>query len=145
MSLEERIGRLEAIQEIHQLLIAYGRTLDARDFEGYSRLFARDGTWTGGFGSASSPAGILAMLEKSLGKTGDALPSGSHHLMTNFSIEPAGEEAKAWSRWSFVVGDAEGKPVILYSGQYDDVLVREDGRWRFKSRTVTGDLPRPKP
>ena len=141
MSLEDRIRRLEDIEEIRLVLIAYGKTLDAHDFEGYSRLFARDGTWTGGFGSATGPAGIKAMLDNSIGAAG--LPSGSHHLMTSMAIEPDGDQAKAWSRWSFVVAGEDGKPVTLYAGQYDDVLVREDGHWRFQTRTVTGDLPRP--
>ncbi len=141
MSLEDRIRRLEDIEEIRAVLIAYGRTLDAHDFDGYSRLFAREGTWTGGFGSATGPADIKAMLDRSIGSAG--LPSGSHHLMTSMAIEPDGDKARAWSRWSFVVAGADGKPVTLYAGQYDDVLIREDGRWRFQSRTVTGDLPRP--
>ena len=141
MTLEHRIRRLEDIEEIRAVLIAYGRTLDQRDFEGYSRLFARDGTWTGGFGSATGPAAILAMLEQNLGAAGSALPSGSHHLLTNMSIEPDGDKAQAWSRWSFVVAGADGKPSILFTGQYDDVLTREDGRWRFRSRTVSADFP----
>ena len=32
----------------------------------------------------------------------------------------------------------------IASGRYDDVLVREDGRWRFKRRVASNDIPAPK-
>ena len=34
--------------EIHGLLVDYGRTLDARDFDGFAALFARDGVYLSG-------------------------------------------------------------------------------------------------
>jgi hypothetical protein len=30
--------------------------------------------------------------------------------------------------------------VIAQAGRYDDVLVRENGRWKFKRRTASSDL-----
>ena len=55
LCLEARIQRLEDIQEIRDLLTSYGRLLDAHDLAGYSRLFAKNGEWVGGFGSAKVP------------------------------------------------------------------------------------------
>jgi hypothetical protein len=66
-SLGARIQRLEDIEEIRVLLTNYGRFLDAHDLAPYSQLFARDGEWVGGFGSAKGPAGIQALMEKNLG------------------------------------------------------------------------------
>src|SRR5262249_29539302 len=51
-TVEARLQRLEDIEEIRLLLLDYGRFLDARDLAAYSRLFAKDGEWVGGFGSA---------------------------------------------------------------------------------------------
>jgi hypothetical protein len=34
--------------------------------------------------------------------------------------------------------------VISQAGRYDDTLVRENGRWRFKRRVASSDLPAPK-
>jgi hypothetical protein len=31
--------------------------------------------------------------------------------------------------------------VILQSGHYDDMVVREDGRWKFKKRAASNDIP----
>src|SRR5678816_3015052 len=84
-SLASRLQRLEDMEEIRALLLDYGRFLDARDLPAYSRLFAKDGEWVGGFGSAQGPAGILAFMEKNLG-TGPNR-SNSYHLLTNFVID----------------------------------------------------------
>jgi ketosteroid isomerase-like protein len=141
-SIEERLRRLEDLEEIRAVLTAYGRLLDQRDLAGYARLFARNGTWTGPYiGSAEGPAAIQALLEKNLSAVAGDDPAGAHHIMSNMVVELAGDTATAWSRWTYVIpGDAR-KPSIALSGHYDDVLTRESGRWRFKSRVVSGDLP----
>jgi hypothetical protein len=133
-SIAARLQRLEDIEEIRTLLVDYGRHLDSRDLVAYSRLFAKDGEWVGGFGSAKSPAGILEFMQKNLG-TGPNR-NGSYHIMSNFEIEVKGDTATARSRWTFVVPGADGKPAISQAGRYEDVLIREDGRWKFKKRTA---------
>jgi len=139
-TLAARVQRLEDIEEIRTLLIDYGRLLDAHDLAGYSHLFAKDGEWVGGFGSAKGPAAIQALMEKNLGVTRTSKPGSTYHLLTNFEIDPHGDTATAWSRWSFTV-TADNKPSILYGGHYDDTLVREDGHWRFERRTAENDIP----
>jgi len=141
-SLLARLQRLEDMEEIRTLLLDYGRFLDARDLPSYSRLFAKDGEWVGGFGSAQGPAGILAFMEKNLG-TGPNR-GNTYHILSNFVIEVKGDFATAWSRWTFITPAADGKPVISQAGRYDDTLVREGGRWRFKRRTASNDIPAPK-
>src|SRR5262245_1854094 len=138
-SIAARLQRLEDIEEIRTLLTDYGRLLDSRDLAGYSRLFAKDGEWVGGFGSAQSPEGILAFMQKNLG-TGPNR-SGSYHILSSFEIEVKGDTATAWSRWTFIVAGADGKPVLSQAGRYDDILVRENGKWRFKRRTAMNDIP----
>ena len=68
-SLAARVEKLEAEEAIRMLLVDYGRSLDARDFAKYASLFARDGSWTGGFGTATGPAAIKAMMDKDIGST----------------------------------------------------------------------------
>lgn len=141
-SLAARLQRLEDMEEIRTLLLDYGRHLDSRDLAAYSRLFAKDGEWVGGFGSVQTPAGIQAFMEKNLG-TGPNR-TNTYHLLTNFVIEVKGDTATAWSRWTFVTPGPDGRPVIAQAGRYDDNLVRENGRWRFKRRVASSDLPAPK-
>jgi 3-phenylpropionate/cinnamic acid dioxygenase small subunit len=144
-SLEARIQRLEDTQEIRDLLTSYGRLLDAHDLAGYSQLFARNGEWVGGFGSAKGPAAILALMKKNLGASPKGKPGSTYHLLTNFMIEVNGDTATAWSRWSFTVTGADKKPSILYGGHYDDKLIREDGHWKFLRRVAVNDIPQSDP
>ena len=141
-ALAARLQRLEDTEEIRNLLLDYGRFLDARDLHAYSQLFAKDGEWVGGFGSAKGPDGILAFMEKNLG-TGPNR-GNTFHILSNFVIDVKGDTATAWSRWTFVTPGADGKPVISQAGRYDDTLVRENGKWRFKRRTASSDIPAPK-
>jgi SnoaL-like domain len=140
-----RIQRLEDIEEIRTVLTNYGRFLDAHDLVSYSNLFAADGEWVGGFGTGKGPAGVLALMEKNLGATAKSKPGSTYHLLTNFLVDVHGDTATAWSRWNFVVTSADNKPSILYGGHYDDTLVRENGRWKFKRRVAVNDIPHSDP
>ena len=138
--LERRLQRLEDENEIRNLLLDYGRHLDARDFKSYASLFARDGEWVGGFGTVSGPANIQAFMEKNMG-TGPNRRN-DYHLLSNFVITVNGDTATAWSRWAFVVPGQSGA-TIAQAGRYDDTLVRENGRWRFKKRVASNDTAPP--
>jgi uncharacterized protein (TIGR02246 family) len=141
-SIAARLQRLEDMEEIRTLLLDYGRFLDSRDLVAYSRLFAKDGEWVGGFGSARGPDEILAFMRKNLGTGTNS--SNTFHILSNFEIATDRDTATAWSRWTYITPGADGKPVISQAGRYDDVLVRENGRWKFKRRVASNDIPAPK-
>jgi hypothetical protein len=67
----------------------------------------------------------------------------NYHLLSNFVITVNGDTATAWSRWAFVVPGDRGA-AIAQAGRYDDTLVRENGRWRFKKRVASNDTPGPR-
>ena len=140
-SLASRVQKFEDKEEIQVLLLDYGRHLDNRDFAAYSSLFAKDGEWVGGFGTiGGGPPAIQAFMEKAMG-TGPNRGK-NYHLLSNFVIDVKGDTATAWSRWAFVV-PAEKGAVISQAGRYDDTLVREGGRWRFKRRVASNDTGGP--
>ena len=139
-SLAAKVQRLEDEEEIRNVLVSYGRNLDAHDFGAYSRLFAKEGEWVGGFGSVKGPAAIEALMVKSIGTPGK--PSSTYHLLTNFLIDVHGDTATAWSRWTYVTPGPDKKPVMAQGGHYEDTLIRENGRWKFSRREAFGDLPR---
>jgi len=140
-SAEARLQRFADKEEIANVLLTYGRSLDARDFATYSSLFAEDGEWVGGFGSVKGPANIKAFMEKNMG-TG-ANTTNNYHLLSNFVINVTGDTATAWSRWAFVQPQQNGGAVIAQAGRYDDTFVRENGVWKFKKRTAGNDTGRP--
>jgi uncharacterized protein (TIGR02246 family) len=141
-SLEQRVRKLEDTEAIRSLLIAYGRALDRRDFNAYGELFAQEGTWTGGMGSATSPAGIAKMVAEGFSKMSPAQYENSNHVMTSMDIQVNGDTATAWSRWIWVVKGDDSRPRTERGGHYEDTLVRENGQWKFKSRRAVTEITR---
>jgi uncharacterized protein (TIGR02246 family) len=137
-SVAARLKVFEDKAEIEALLLDYGRHLDNRDFAGYASLFAKDGQWIGGFGTVPA-ADIKAFMEKAMGTQNTAK---NYHLLSNFVITVNGDAATAWSRWAFVVPGQQGA-TIAQAGRYDDELVRENGRWKFKKRVASNDTAGP--
>jgi ketosteroid isomerase-like protein len=140
-SFAERLRRLEDAEQIRQLNLEYRRHLDARDLDAYGRLFAEDGEWLGGTGYGRGPAGITAMLtEKLPGNPGPPGPT-SWHLVTESAIDVQGDRAAGTVTWALIQrGDAD-TPVMRLLGHYDDVYVREHGRWRYQRRVAYTDIP----
>ena len=140
-SLEARLQVLEDKQEIHALLMEYGRTLDARDFAGFERLFAKDAE----YGSARSepvkgPENIRVLLEGQLKKNAAPQPGRDFHLFYNETIDVKGDHATALSKGAFYVRGEGNKLETSALVNYHDDLVREDGRWKFKRR-ILGERP----
>jgi len=138
---DSRLKNLEDREAIRELLIEYGRDLDKEDLRGYSRLFAKDGVWEGGIGKATGPEQIYKMLKKVFSRVSPGKYGNSFHIMTSMAIQVHGDTAESWSRWTWLVQGSEGKPVALRSGHYEDILVREQGQWRFKHRLTVTELP----
>jgi len=139
-ALAARVQQLEDIHEIQGVLLDYGRYLDTRDFAAYSRLFAKDGEWVGGFGTVQGPAAIQAFMEKQIPGPNRG---NTFHILSNFKIDVHGDTATAWSRWTFVTPGSDKKPAVAQAGRYDDMLVREAGHWKFKRRVASNDIPAP--
>ncbi|MGH3160967.1 MAG: nuclear transport factor 2 family protein [Streptosporangiaceae bacterium] len=140
-SFAERLRRLEDAEQIRQLNLAYRRHLDARDLDAYGRLFADDGEWLGGTGYGQGPAGITAMLTERL--AGNPAPPGrtSWHLVTESGVDVRGDWATGTVTWALIQRGEGDTPVMRLLGHYDDVYVRERGRWRYRRRIAYTDIP----
>jgi hypothetical protein len=136
-----RIRRLEDLAEIERLIMDYRRHLDARDLHAYSRLFCADGEWTGNTGSAVGPDAIQAMLEERLAPNPPAPGPTSWHVVANPLIDLDGDSATASVTWALVRRSEGDVPEIALLGHYDDVLARDERRWKFKRRLAHIDIP----
>lgn len=141
--LAARLRAVEDILEIQRLLLDYGVHLDARDLGAYSRCFCEDGEWTGATGSAVGPEAIQAMLEANLPGNPAAPGETTWHLMANPIVDLDGDRARTRVMWVLLRRDAGDRPGIAVTGHYEDVLAREDGRWKFKRREAFVDVGRP--
>jgi hypothetical protein len=140
--LAARVADLEAREQIRELIYAYGRSLDTRNFVAYAALFAEeDGTWVGGFGEARGRDAIFEMMDSSIGNADPPIKPVSHHVFTNIQIEVDGADARATTKWIFVVPSDSGSPQWQFLGHYDDQFVRRDGKWYFLRREAFTDLP----
>jgi hypothetical protein len=138
--IEERLRRLEDVEEIRRLIQDYRRHLDAGDLVSYGLLFAADGEWIGGTGYGKSPEGITEMLTEGLPPRKPG-PQSSWHLLTDPVIMVDGDRATGLLTWSWV-GRGDGNvPVMRLLGTYEDSYVREDGRWRFRTRIAHTSIP----
>lgn len=136
--LEAHVRRLEDLAEIHQLFVDYGAHLDAGDYAAYAELFAVDGeVKLGPIGRAKGRAEIRALMERAL----DGLAGSSFHIISSPRVTIDGDRANSRVMWSVIQRDTEGRPKLNMVGSHVDELVREDGRWRFRSRSGRIDLP----
>ena len=142
-SLEARLQRLEDREAIRDLLVTYGHLLDEKDLAGYSKLFAEDGVWEGGIGSATGPAGVYAMLDKVYKRVEPGSFGNDYHIMSDFIINVDGNTATSRSNWTWIIEGETGTPVASRSGHYEDILVKVDGVWKFKHRLTVTELPMP--
>jgi uncharacterized protein (TIGR02246 family) len=137
-------GRSEDRAAIHALLVDYGRTLDARDFGGFAALFARNGVYVAGGGGATELSGPQAgeAMRRTFAENTLGFAEPNYHLFFNETVEFTGpDRARARSQSLFMVPGEGGAPRAALMAEYDDELVREDGRWRFARRIVRGLMP----
>jgi uncharacterized protein (TIGR02246 family) len=141
--IEQRLRRLEDLEEIRALFQEYARHLDDRDLAAYSSLFAEgDGTWLGNTGRATGPAQIQAMLEERLPPNPPAPGPTHYHLVTNPEVELLDDgSARARTTWVVVDRSDQDEPHVRLVGHYLDTLIKRDGRWRFLRREAHTDIP----
>jgi len=136
--------RAEDRAEIHALLVDYGRTLDARDFEGFAALFARDGLYVAGAPGAEPLSGAEAgeAMRRTFAENALGFAEPNYHLFFNETVEFTGpDSATATSQSLYMVPGEDGAPRAAMMAEYDDELVREGGRWKFARRAVRGLMP----
>ena len=123
---------------IHALLIAYGATLDARDFDGFARLFGDDGVYVAGGGREARGAAAGEMMRQVFGRNQSGAGEPNFHLFYNEVVTFDGKDRAHATSMSLWMGpDKETKrPIALMSGRYEDELVRKGGKWLFARRTV---------
>jgi uncharacterized protein (TIGR02246 family) len=139
-SLAARIQILEDREEIRALILAYGQAHDHRDYRTFASLFAANGEWIGGLGSAQGPEAIFALLDDTIGHDPQPEGSGTFHVMTNEQIDIDGDRASATTKWLYITPSEDNSPKPTYLGHYDDQFIRENGEWKFLRRQSVSDI-----
>ena len=140
--LQARLQELEDREQIRQLMHHYGRFLDERNFDAFAGLFAEtDSAYVSGNRTARGAQAIGAMLREIITANPSGFKSPSFHVFFNETIDLDGDQATAFSQSAYIVPGVNGNPEMVFFATYDDVFMREQGRWKFKRRVVHGNLP----
>ena len=140
-SLAARVQVLEDREAIRALILAYGQAHDHRDYRTFADLFASNGEWVGGLGTAKGPDAIFELMDSTIGHNPRPNGSGTYHVMTNDQIVIDGDLASATTKWIYVTPGDDGAPRAVFLGHYDDRFVRENGVWKFLRREAPADIP----
>ena len=139
-SLAARVQILEDREEIRALILAYGQAHDHRDYRTFADLFAANGEWIGGLGSARGPEAIFRLMDETIGHNPLPEGSGTVHVMSNFQIEIDGDRATATTKWLYLTPSDDDSPRATFLGHYDDEFIRENGEWKFLKRQSVSDI-----
>lgn len=140
-ALEARVRALEDREAIRALILAYGQAHDHRDYRTFASLFASEGEWVGGLGSAKGPQAIFELMDRTIGHKPMPDGSGTFHVMTNDQITLDGDRAAAVTKWIYITPGDGGAPRLVLLGHYDDRFIRENGVWKFLRREAPVDIP----
>jgi 3-phenylpropionate/cinnamic acid dioxygenase small subunit len=144
LSPEARLQQLEAESEIRQLLDEYMRLLDARDWDNYVQLFAKNGELDIVEGVLQGRDAIrtrMANASERMAAAAAGRPQRqSADLLSNVYVKVDGDTATARSRFTFLAEAEDGSFRVRGSGLYLDTWIREDGAWRIQRRKVDWDL-----
>lgn len=131
MTLEERITRLEDIEDIRCLQAKYQRCLDTRDFDGIAECFADDVVSSYGNGSMSYDGkdAVLKFLCSVM-----TLDMPSSHLIHGGEIDvhSADSASAKWYLEDYLL-HRKYKMKLHGAAIYDVLYVKRDGRWLIKS------------
>lgn len=146
-TLRAEVAEARAQNAIRGLMHAYGRLIDARDWDGFARLWTDDAVYVGGPGSDTLRGGaaIAGFLREIIAANPSGVGEPNFHVFFNEEIGVTGERARATSMSTFVTPDRNGAPTMVILARYEDEYVLKDGEWKFQGRVVHGNLPAPRP
>lgn len=120
--------------DIMQLVAEYNFAIDRRDPQGYANCFTDDGAMrAAGNTLAQGRAALIELVEARRKGGGPQM----RHWVDNFVLSGGGNEARlrCYIKAYDVTGPGVGAPILM--GEYDDVLVRQGGGWKFRERNLT--------
>ena len=119
---------------IEALMWRYDRALDRFETEKYVALYTEDGS----FGATKGREALRKMMSGFTG--GPNGPPKLQHASSNHWIEFTGPTAATihyyWQTYALGSGKLDDPPKLLAAGNGVDEVVKVNGQWLFKSRTV---------
>ena len=129
---------LEEKEAIRDLMSSYCFHVDNGEFDKFAALFTTDATFEAGpQGKMQGREAIRKFIASVVPLRGEG-PARKHCTM-NHLISVNGSEARADS-YIVVLLASENGIVAALAGRYEDLIVKQDGEWRFKVRKIHFDI-----
>ena len=129
-NLEEKVNKLDAIQEINDCLTRYCRAMDWVDEDLLKTCFLESGYIDYGFYAGDAKGFIPVVME--IEKSGH-----SWHSISNIAIELDGDQAQVESYGLTAGGEIENnsiKDINIYFGRYHDEFTKTHDGWKISKR-----------
>ena len=133
-------------QDRAEIINLQGRYLFAMDFHDaktYASTFAEDGVINWARGEIRGRDNIYKFMasgtyDPTSGAEPGKWPAASRHFITNQVIKVNGTHARALTYWFQATNPGADRRTMVLGlfGNYDDELVKIDGHWYFKKRTI---------
>ena len=130
LSLEERIARIEDLEEIKLLKARYCRYVDTKDWAGYRSLMVDDYSLDSDGGLHEGADAVVAFVEAALGTA-----TTVHQVHTpEIDFTDADHATGVWAMQDVVVIPGENGPFQLNgTGHYHEEYVRTADGWRLQT------------
>ena len=135
LTLEQRVARLEAKDDIRELVARYGVAIDDRDIDGVAALFARNGSFRSKDGvlNATGREAVIDQFRARFSALGPTNHFAHEHIITL-------DETDAARAGGLVTSHAEvwrDGVAMITALRYEDVYRIEDGHGRFEGRLLS--------
>ena len=128
---------------ILDLMGRYSFALDFRDAETFASTFTEDGVLVWARGEIKGRQAIYDFIASGIynpqkNAEEGKWPAASRHFITNQVIKVEGNTAKACSYWFQATNNPSDRRTMVLGlfGHYEDELVKIDGKWYFKRRSI---------
>jgi hypothetical protein len=118
--------------KINELYARYAWGLDTKDIENWADLFMADGSIE--MPDVGRFTGRAEIVRYGHLLTDDPAYPGRQHWVNQTVLEGDESQAVANSYGMITYRDADGKSSVRGTGRYRDVLVKHEGRWKFRER-----------
>jgi hypothetical protein len=132
---EEQIARDKTA--IAELIAQYNFAIDHEDYQGWADCFAPAGIFDGVIGKFDAHRDLDRFVTEVKRLSADS--PNLRHYVSNILSEVDGDTARSKCFLLMTSATKEGGTKIAIAGEYEDQLVKHDGKWLFSYRKVRAD------
>jgi hypothetical protein len=124
---------------IEELIGRYNQAIDEGRYADFHACWCADGVFDG-LGGPYVGLDAIRRFTEGYDQNYRLRLNGLRHFTVNIVSRVDGDRAVSSSHLQLVMTGSKGAH-ILFTGRYEDELLRVDGDWRFSRRTLYQDMP----